>query len=101
MGGEPYYVPGIPTPKQKKYGYPASEKYSMNPRFIGEEHSSFSIQLVNKLMTLSLDERFAIDHHDGQYIKKNESRAHHECKLELLIHWADLWSVQNEPVIEY
>lgn len=99
--GKPMYVPGIPTPKQKKYGYPASDKYSINPELKGWDHSDLSVIITNKFMELYQEETEAILHHDGQYIEKNKFYAHNESKLALLLHWADLWSVQNEPVIDY
>lgn len=101
MDGKPFYVPGIPTPKQKKFGYPASDKYSLNPEFKGWDHSDMSIQLLLPIIKMSKSEREAIIHHDGQYIDKNKQYAHNECKLALLLHWADLWSVQNEQIYEY
>lgn len=101
FAGKPFYVPGIPTPKQKKFGYPASDKYSLNPEYRGWDHSDISIQLLLPIMKLSMDEREAICHHDGQYIDKNKIYAHNECDLALLLHWADLWSTQHEQVYEY
>ena len=101
MNGEPYYVPGIPTPKQKKCGYPASDKYSINPNLSGWEHSDMSIILLRPLIKMNKHELEAILRHDGQYIDKNKFYAHKECKLALLVHWADLWSIQSEPIIEY
>lgn len=102
INNKPYYVPGVPTPKQKKFGYPASDKYSINPDLKGKwEHCEISIILLRPLIKMYEDELEAVRYHDGQYIELNKSYAHHECKLALLLHWADLWSVQSEPVIEY
>lgn len=92
--GKPFYVPGIPTPKQQKYGYPASDKYSVNPNLLHMPHAHRSIYLILPHMMLTENEAQAILCHDGMYTDDNKSYAHKECKLAVLLHTADYWSCQ-------
>lgn len=99
--GKPFYVPGIPTPKQKKFGYPASDKYSINPNLLHMPHAHRSVYLILPHMMLTENEYQAIIAHDGVYIEDNKAYAHKECKLLILLHYADYWSCQGEPIEDY
>ena len=100
MPGNPYYVPGIPTARQKKYGYSATNKYSINPKLLHMSHAHRSIYLILPNMMLTENETQAILCHDGMYIDDNKSYAHKEGDLAVLLHYADFWSCRKEPVDE-
>lgn len=88
----PLYVKNEPTEKQKKYGYPANPPYRWNNDLIHMNHAVRSLYTVSEHMRLTEEEAQAIIYHDGQYIPDNISVQHRECKLAVLLHWADYWS---------
>jgi hypothetical protein len=91
MPDNPYYIDGIPTPKQKKFGYPASYPYSHNPNLTHLDHEIRSLYLISRFIPLTEQEQQAIVMHNGQYVDGNRFYKMRECQLSLIVHWADLW----------
>lgn len=61
-------------------------------------HAHRSLYLILPNMMLTENEAQAILIHDGMYTEDNRSYAHKECDLAKLIHMADYWSAEKEPV---
>jgi hypothetical protein len=76
--GQPLYLKG-------------EEGYAYNPRVTAMGLGVRSLYLVSRYIPLSPDEAQAICCHDGQYIPENETVAHREAPLTLLLHYADYW----------
>jgi hypothetical protein len=65
-----------------------------NPNYL-LSHAEMSIYRLNKLIDLNMTMYQAIRFHDGQYVKANETAAHKEKPLTLLLHQADYWAAHT------
>lgn len=54
--------------------------------------TSYSILITRKFVHLPYHVEEAIQHHDSLYIPENQSRAHNEGRLELILHYSDMWA---------
>lgn len=57
-----------------------------------DDHAVRSLEIINRFVDLTEEERHAIRFHDGLYVTANYSIKGHETPLYIIIHTADLWS---------
>lgn len=100
----------IGTPQHDYYIWDCEKKeYIRNPRLrkahvkmnapLKMSHAQRSIYLLQHYGVKLREEEFqAILFHDGQYVPAGEEVSLGECKLTLLLHWADLWSSNIEGI---
>lgn len=88
LPGQPYYLPWPKDWRPSRHG----ARYVVNRDLVYMDIATRSLFLVASHLTLSSEEAQAIRYHDGQYIEENRSVAHRECKLTLLLQYADNWS---------
>ena len=62
-----------------------------------------SVYYISKFIPLTEEEYQAILIHDGQYVDDNSSFATKECKLALILQYADTWAgfVMEEVSVKY
>jgi len=85
---KPYYLPNTDQWQIKNRGI----KYTVNNDLLYMDIATRSLFLTASHLTLTEEEAQAIRFHDGQYIEENQGVAHRECKLTLLLQYADNWS---------
>lgn len=90
--GNPYYLIAEPTPRQKQYGYPASQPYVHNDNLVAMHVPLRSIRYLLCHVELTDEEVQAVFCHDGQYVPENKFVACKEEPLTLIAHYADSWS---------
>ena len=88
MPGKPYY---LPNPSQWHVRN-RSIRYIVNNDLIHLDVPTRSLFLLAQHIPLSEEGAQAIRYHDGQHIPENQSVAHRETKLTLLLQYADNWS---------
>lgn len=57
-----------------------------------DDHAVRSLEIINRFLDLTEEERHAIRFHDGLYVTANYAVKGHETPLYLIIHTADMWS---------
>lgn len=57
-----------------------------------DDHAVRSLEIINRFIDLTEEERHAIRFHDGLYLTANYGIKGHETPLYILIHTADLWA---------
>lgn len=57
-----------------------------------DDHAVRSLEIINRFVDLTEDERHAIRFHDGLYLTANYGIKGHETPLYLIIHMADMWA---------
>lgn len=91
----PYYIECEATPKQKAAGYGPSQPYKMNDMTVKFEHAHLSALLVAKYYPVATYEELqAILIHDGTEKLSNQDYIMKECKLQTLLHHADVESAK-------
>jgi hypothetical protein len=97
--GEPYYLANTDTKDQAK-----GIRYKINPAIPHMSHAVRSLQLLSQYVPLSAYEAQAIVAHDGIYPTNggvNNLEYHHrECRLQMILHFADKWTAAVEEEIE-
>jgi hypothetical protein len=97
--GEPYYLANTDTKDQAK-----GIRYKINPAIPYMSHAVRSLQLLSQYVPLSAYEAQAIVAHDGIYPTNggvNNLEYHHrECRLQMILHFADKWTAAVEEEIE-
>jgi hypothetical protein len=88
MPGDPYYLPNPSQWHVRNRGI----NYIVNKDLVHLDVPTRSIFLLAQHVALSDEEAQAIRYHDGQHVPENQSVAHRECKLTLLLQYADNWS---------
>lgn len=88
MPGEPYYLPNPSRWHVENRGI----AYIVNQDLVHLDVPTRSLFLVAQHISLSAEEAQAIRYHDGQHVPENQSVAHRESKLTLLLQYADNWS---------
>lgn len=89
----PLYIENQPTERQKQYGYPATPPYLFSDKQkVYMEHSFRSIVHIMRYIYLYDEEVQAIMIHDGPEFEPNKTYNMKECKLALLLHYADKYS---------
>ena len=94
---QPMYLPCEPTERQKAAGYGPSQPYKYNEGCDTKahlEHAHASVFLIMRLMQLSRQEFQAILIHDGMILPANQAYSMKECKLQTLLHQADVNSAK-------
>lgn len=91
----PYYVECEATPKQKAAGFGPSQPYKMNEMKVKFEHAHLSALMIAKYFPIaSWDELQAVLIHDGCEKLSNQDYVMKECKLQTLLHHADVESAK-------
>jgi hypothetical protein len=89
--GKPYYLPNHDQ-GQLKLGI----AYRINPEIAHLPHAVRSLQLISPFIKLSDYEAQAIAAHDGIYPSHggicNLEYHHRECRLQMILHFADKWT---------
>ena len=86
--GKPYYLPNPSRWHVEKRGI----AYIVNQELVHLDVPTRSLFLLAQHIPLSDEEAQAIRYHDGQHVPENQSVAHRESKLTLLLQYADNWS---------
>ncbi len=87
MPGQPYYLP-VTEPRIR------NAPYTVNLDLPWMDVASRSLLLIAAHVPISPEEAQAIRFHDGQYIEENRGVAHRECRLTLLLQYADNWAAR-------
>ena len=90
--GQPQYIENLSSEKQQRYGYLPAFPYRFNEELTFLSVPIRSLYLILPYLHLTPEEVQAIAYHDGQYVPENRSVAAKECKLTLLLQYADNWS---------
>lgn len=91
-GEHPYYVPN-PSDWHRAKGM----LYEVNKECVWMPTSERGLYILQKHgIEVSSDEYLAIRLNDGQYDEANQGYRMKEPGLALLVHWADMWSCQQE-----
>lgn len=86
--GQPLYVENI-----LKKGRSEAQPYKTNPDLLTLDHEIVSVIEIQKYITLTPDEQFAIALHNGLYTDIGRySLKGNERPLQMIIHFADLWA---------
>lgn len=88
LPGKPYYIPNPNQWQRENRGIP----YAINPEVVYMDIATRSLFLITPNISLTPEEAQAIRYHDGQYIDENRGVAHRECRLTLLLQFADNWT---------
>ena len=95
---EPLYITCEPTERQKQFGLDASQPYKYNERADSQAfliHADASAYLVTKHFPCIFRQEYqAIKIHDGMVKPGNQEYALKECKLQWLLHSADVYSAK-------
>jgi len=96
LPGKPYYLPNDNKWEIEKRGI----TYKINPDIITMNIAVRSLYLVTKHIPLTEMEAQAIVAHDGIYPVRggvnNLDYHHNECRLQMVIHFADKWTAAVE-----
>lgn len=86
--GQPLYIENI-----LKKGRSEAQPYKTNPDLLTLDHEIVSVIEIQKYITLTPDEQFAIALHNGLYTDIGRySLKGNERPLQMIIHFADLWA---------
>jgi len=88
MPGQPYYLPNPSRWHVENRG----TAYIVNQDLVHLDVPTRSLFLLAQHIPLSDEEAQAVRYHDGQHVPENQSVAHRESKLTLLLQYADSWS---------
>ena len=99
--GCPQYLENKASQKQKQYGYLPAFPYHFNEELTFLSVPIRSLYLTLPYFHLTQEEVQAIAYHDGQYVPENRGVAAKECKLTLLLQYADNWSgfIMEEKIL--
>jgi hypothetical protein len=96
LPGKPYYLPNDNKWEIEKRGI----TYKINSEIITMNIAVRSLYLVGKFIPLTEEEAQAIVAHDGVYPVKggvnNLDYHHKECRLQMIVHFADKWTAAVE-----
>ncbi len=94
--GKPYYLPNDNQWEVEKRGI----NYKVNPEIVFMNLAARSLYLVTQHIPLSEFEAQAIVAHDGLYATyggvNNLEYHHKECRLQMIVHFADKWTAAVE-----
>lgn len=89
--GKPYYLPNDHAYERRR-----GINYKINPDIVHLSHATRSLHLVSQYITLTEKETQAIVAHDGLYPLyggvNNLDYHHRECRLQMILHFADKWT---------
>lgn len=87
--GKAMYVPNVLKSGKVSEAKPwKHNKELLDP----DDHAVRSLEIINRFIDLTEDERHAIRFHDGLYVTANYGVKGHETPLYLIIHAADMWA---------
>jgi len=96
LPGKPYYLPNDNKWEIQKRGI----TYKINPDIVTMNIAVRSLYLISKHLLLTEMEAQAIVSHDGIYPVRggvnNLDYHHNECRLQMIIHFADKWTAAVE-----
>lgn len=96
LPGKPYYLPN----KNKREIEKRSMAYKVNPSIVTMNLGVRSLYIISQHVTLSETEAQAIVAHDGIYPINggvvNLDYHHKECRLQMILHFADKWTAAVE-----
>ena len=96
LPGKPYYLPNDNKWEIEKRGI----NYRINPEIVTMNIAVRSLYLVSKHIPLTEMEAQAIVAHDGIYPVRggvnNLDYHHNECRLQMIVHFADKWPAAVE-----
>jgi len=96
LPGKPYYLPNDNRWEIERRGI----AYKVNPELVTMNLAVRSLQLVSGFIALSEEEAQAIVAHDGLYPVSggvvNLEYYHKECRLTMIVHFADFWTASVE-----
>ncbi|MBT9143410.1 MAG: hypothetical protein DDT29_01813 [Dehalococcoidia bacterium] len=96
LPGKPYYLPNDNKWEVEKRGI----TYKINPEIVTMNIAVRSLYLVSQHITLTEMEAQAIVAHDGIYPVRggvnNLDYHHNECRLQMIVHFADKWTAAVE-----
>ena len=96
LPGKPYYLPNDNRWEIEKRGI----AYKVNPEVVTMNLAVRSLQLVSRFIPLTEEEAQAIVAHDGVYPVNggvvNLEYYHKECRLTMILHFADFWTAAVE-----
>jgi len=96
LPGKPYYLPNDNKWEIEKRGI----TYKINPDIVTMNIAVRSLYLISKHLPLTEMEAQAIVSHDGIYPVRggvnNLDYHHNECRLQMIIHFADKWTAAVE-----
>ena len=96
LPGKPYYLPNDNKWEIEKRGI----NYKINPEIVTMNIAVRSLYLVSKHIPLTEMEAQAIVAHDGIYPVRggvnNLDYHHNECRLQMIVHFADKWTAAVE-----
>ena len=96
LPGKPYYLPNDNKWEIEKRGI----NYKINPEIVTMNIAVRSLYLVGKHIPLTEMEAQAIVAHDGIYPVRggvnNLDYHHNECRLQMIVHFADKWTAAVE-----
>jgi len=96
LPGRPYYLPNDNRWEIEKRGI----AYKVNPELVTMNLAVRSLQLVSGFIPLTEEEAQAIVAHDGLYPVNggvvNLEYYHKECRLTMILHFADFWTAAVE-----
>ena len=96
LPGKPYYLPNDNKWEIEKRGI----SYKINPEIVTMNIAVRSLYLVSKHIPLTEMEAQAIVAHDGIYPVRggvnNLDYHHNECRLQMIVHFADKWTAAVE-----
>ena len=87
--GKPNYVPNMDENRRTK-------PYNFNKDITFIDYPTRSLVLMLPHVSMTEEEIQAIRYHDGQYIPENKNVAQRELPLTRLLHFADIWSLEQE-----
>ena len=87
--GKPNYMPNTGEDKEIK-------PYYLNKDITFIDYPTRSLVLMLPHISMTEEEIQAVRYHDGQYIPENKNVAQRELPLTRLLHFADIWSLEQE-----
>lgn len=90
--GKPNYVENILKSGKRSDAKP----FEVNKELLGIPHEMASIHLISEFLELTEEETHAIYFHNGMYTGTGRDLKGKETPLQMIIHFADMWSSRTE-----
>lgn len=92
IGKHQYYNKEYYQENRLKSGKLGKTPYKKNQRLINVPHEISAIQIISQFIELTEEETWAILQHNGMYSDLKYQLQGNETKLQMIIHWADMWA---------
>lgn len=86
--GKKYYIENILKSGKRSVPKP----YERNKEVLSIPHEVTGLQMLSKFIDLTEEETWAILHHNGMYGDLRYSLQGKESKLQIILHFADMWA---------